>query len=180
MRYREVDVVTNPQLHRKVKALYESAFPKEERIPWWLLLVSSHRKGVGLSAWLDGEVFCGFTAWVTVENMHFLLFFAVEEDQRGKGCGSAILAELQKQFPSVTLNVELLDPAAENYDQRVRRISFYRRNGFYDTGWDVWEIGGQFRVLSTRQRLDVRTYRKVFRKLGCGIWNVKLKEERKS
>lgn len=180
MGYREVDVVTNPQLHRQVKALYESAFPKEERIPWWLLVASSRRKGIGLSAWLDGDIFCGFTAWVTVENMHFLLFFAIVEEQRGKGCGSAILTELQKRYPAVALNVELLDPAAENYSQRLRRFAFYRKNGFYDTGWYVWEIGGKFRVLSTQPQLDITAYRTIFRKLSFGIWNVKLKEERES
>lgn len=180
MELREVDLRNAPQLEKQVRALYESAFPREERIPWWLLRINGQRNGIGLSAWMDGDVFCGFTAWVTVEDLHFLLFFAVAEELRGEGYGTAILTELRKKFATVTLNVELLDPAAENYDQRVRRVSFYRKNGFYDTGWDVWEIGGRFRVLSTRQQLDIRVYRKVFRKLSCGIWKVKLKEERKS
>ena len=180
MGLRELDIADCPQLHKQVKALYETAFPKEERIPWLLLLANSHRKGIGLSAWLDGNTFCGFTAWVTVEDMHFLLFLAIGDEQRGKGYGSAILTELQKRHATVALNVEPLDPAAENYPQRERRFAFYCKNGFYDTGWHVWEIGGKFRVLSTQQQLDTEAYRKIFRRLGFGIWNVKLKEERKS
>jgi len=74
----------------------------------------------------------------------------------------------------VTLNVELLDETAPNYPQRLRRFAFYRKNGFFDTGYHVWEVGGKFRVLSTDAALDVAQYKKIFKKLSMGIWNVKL------
>ena len=106
--------------------------------------------------------------------MHFLLFFAIPDDLRGRGYGSAILQMLQKQHKTVVLNVELLDPAAQNYEQRKRRFAFYRRNGFFDTCYHVWEVGGKFRVLSTDAALDVAQYKKIFKKLSLGIWDVKL------
>ena len=68
------------------------------------------------------------------------------------------------------LNVELLDPGAENYAERCSRVAFYKKNGFYDTQYDIDEVGGTFRVLATRQTLDVEGYLQVFRKMSFGLW----------
>lgn len=168
------DLNKHSALCRRAKALYMSAFPKEERLPWWILRLNACRKGIDLTAFMDGDVFCGFTASVTVENLHFLLFFAIDDEKRGMGYGSAVLQLLQKQYQTVVLNVELLDPAAENYDQRKRRFAFYRKNGLVDTHYHVWEVGGKFRVLSTDPALDVPQYKKIFKKLTLGWWDVKL------
>ena len=169
-----VDLNHSPHLCRQARALYRSAFPKEERLPWWILRLNACRKGIDLTAFMDGDVFCGFTASVTVENLHFLLFFAIDDEKRGMGYGSAVLQMLQKQNQTLVLNVELLDPAAENYDQRKRRFAFYQRNGLVDTCYHVWEVGGKFRVLSTQEKLDVPRYKKIFKKLTLGLWDVKL------
>ena len=163
-----------PELRRKAKLLYRTAFPKEERLPWWLLRLNAGRKGIDLTAFTEGESFCGFTASVTYEDLHFLLFFAIDAEKRGRGYGSAVLRLLQKQYKTLVLNVELLDPAADNYDQRKRRFAFYQRNGFVDTHYHVWEVGGKFRVLSTDPALDVAQYKKIFKKLSFGVWDVKL------
>ena len=68
-----VDVNHAPTLRKQVKALYYTAFPKEERLPWWLLRLNARRSGIDLTAFLDGDTFCGFTASATAGNMHFLL-----------------------------------------------------------------------------------------------------------
>jgi GNAT superfamily N-acetyltransferase len=174
---KQIDIHQNSDLRRHAKALYLEAFPKEERLPWWLLLLNSRRQDIDLTAFVEDGRMVGFTASVTTEEMHFLLFFAIPANLRGQGWGSAILAQLQQQHKAVTLNVELLDPKAENFSQRQRRFRFYQRNGFYDTGYHVWEIGGKFRVLATQPELDVASYRQIFRKLSLGFWNVKLQKD---
>lgn len=174
------DVNTDTALQKRVKALYQQSFPREERIPWWLLRLNSRRKGIDLTAYLDGDTLCGFTSSVTVERLHFLLFFAVEQSCRGCGYGSAILSAIKKAHDTVVLNVEPLISAAPNYWQRQKRFAFYRKNGFVDTGYFVWEIGGKFQVLSTQAQLDVPAYKQVFRKLTCGLWDVKLKRQQEN
>lgn len=171
-----VDLNRAPGLCKQAKALYHTAFPKEERLPWWLLRLNACRSGIDLTAFLDGDTFCGFTASATVENMHFLLFFAIPEDLRGRGYGSAILSQLRQNYEVVTLNVELLDETAPNYPQRLQRFAFYQKNGFFDTGYHVWEVGGKFRVLGTEPQLDVAAYKRIFKKLSLGAWNVKLQK----
>ena len=180
MEYTKIDVWKNKTLRQKVRSLYTEAFPREERLPWPILLWNARRRDIDLTAWLaDGE-FCGMTASVTVAHMHFLLFFAVDAPSRGQGHGSAILSRLQQEYESVTLNVEPLMDTAPNLPQRQRRFAFYRRNGLHDTGWHVWEVGGMFRVLGNRPELDVVTYRKIFKKLSFGLWNVRLEKEKRS
>lgn len=172
----KVAIAENRELAQKARKLYLQAFPKEERIPWWLLQLNAKRKGIDLTAFLEGEVFCGFTSSVIVEDLHFILFFAVEPSLRGKGYGSRILSAIKEEYPEVVLNVEPLTDTAPNLPERQRRFAFYSKNGFTDTGYHVWEIGGKFRVLSTASRLDVERYKKVFKKLTLGLWNVKLQK----
>ena len=172
----KIDIHCNKALRQRVRELYIEAFPKEERLPWWILWLNTTRKGIDLTAWVEKGKFCAMTASVTTDEMHFLLFFAVAEEMRGQGIGSKILQELKKAHPAVVLNVEPLLEEAPNYDQRLRRFGFYRKNGLADTNWNVWEVGGKFRVLSTEETLDVPAYKKVFKKLSLGFWDVKLKE----
>ena len=176
MKLIKIDITKNKLLQKQAKALYLQAFPKEERLPWWILRLNAKRNGIDLTAFLDGDQFCGFTASVTVEGMHFLLFFAIEESLRGKGYGSAVLSMLRQEYQTISLNVELLVPTAPNLEERKNRFAFYQKNGFYDTYYHVWEIGGKFRVLSTNPTLDVNAYERIFHKLSFGFWDVKLEK----
>ena len=169
----KVDVHTNKALAKKVKALYLSAFPKEERIAWQLLWWNTKRKDIDLIAYMDAELFCGFTVSVTMDGLCYILFLAVAQAQRGRGYGSQILRDLQQSYGALGLNVEVLDPAAPNYTQRKRRFAFYKKNGFYDTGYHVWEVGGKFRVLSTRKDLPMEQVKQVFHKLTLGFLKVR-------
>ena len=176
MKLTKIDIKQNGRIQKQAKALYCRAFPKEERLPWWLLRLNARRQGIDLTAFLDGNVFCGFTASVTVEGMHFLLFLAIEDALRGKGYGSAILTDLRQTYDTIVLNIEPLTEAAPNYAERQNRFAFYQKNGFFDTGYYVWEVGGMFRVLSTDMPLDMARYKQIFRKLSLGIWNVRLQK----
>lgn len=176
MKLTKVDINQNRLLQTQAKKLYMQAFPKEERLPWWLLRLNAKRSGVDLTGYMEGDRFCGFTASVSVDGMHFLLFFAICQELRGQGYGSAVLTQLRQEYPAVSLNIELLIPTAPNLEERQKRFAFYRKNGFFDTGYHVWEVGGKFRVLSTASCLDEAAYKQIFRKLSLGFWNVKLEK----
>ena len=176
MNLRMIDAATDAAVLEKVRQLYHSAFPKEERIPWPLVRLNALRKNIDLTAFLDGDTFCGFTYSVTSGDLHFLLFFAVDDALRSKGYGSAILSVLKESYPTVVLNIEPLVADAPNLQQRQHRYGFYRHNGFFDTGYHVWEVGGMFRVLSTDPELNVPAYQKLFLKLTIGLWKVRLQK----
>lgn len=176
MQLRKVDIHQDKTLRKKVKELYYSAFPKAERIPWWILWLSSRRKDIDVWAYLDGEIFAGLTVTVATDEMYFLYYLATEETLRSKGYGSAILSAIKEEYDQVVLNMEPLDPAADNILQRKRRFAFYKRNGFCDTGYHVWEVGGKFRILSTNPVFDREKFKKIFKKLTFGVWNVRVEK----
>ena len=156
----------------KIKNLYLTAFPKEERLPWWLMRYWPNLKRSQLTAYYDGETFCGFTFTATEGDVLYVMFFAVDSAVRGQGYGSGILNHMRQTNPGKTilLNVELLDERAPNYDERVRRMAFYEKNGFCDTDYNIREVGGVFRVLSSTGKMDKNAYQKVFLKLSYGLW----------
>lgn len=160
----------------EIKKLYFQSFPKYERLPFWLLRFLTLRKGIDMSAYYQGETFCGFTYTVTDGNILFILFFAVNEKIRRQGYGSAILQYLKQSNPdkAILLNVEPLDENADNYDERVRRFDFYKKNGFYDTKFDIEEVGGTFRVLATAPKFDSKEYLGVFKRMSFGFWKPKI------
>lgn len=165
--------------HRgEIKRLYHTAFPKEELLPWWIVRLLTVQKCVDLTGYYKEDTFAGFTFTATTEDILFVLFFAVEDKQRGQGLGSEILGCLQENNPgkTIVLNVEPLDEKAENNDQRIRRMAFYKKNGFYDTGYNIREVGGVFRVLATAPELDTAAYGKVFRKMSLGLWRPEMKK----
>lgn len=160
----------------KAKLLYHHAFPKEERLPWWVLRLMTAKTGVELTTYYDKSKFVGFVHTTVTQNMLFIMFFAVQEDIQGNGYGSAILEHLKQKHAGkvIIVNVEPLDDHAENADQRRQRMRFYEKNGFFDTGYDIAEVGGIFRILSTNRELNPNEYLQVFRKLSFGFWRPKI------
>ncbi len=176
MELRKIDAAPDPAMRKKIRKLYLSAFPKDERLPWFVLRLNALRKGIGLHAFLDGDTFCGFTCSVTLEGLHFLLFFAVDDAIRCQGYGSAILSLLRQEYGTLILNIEPLVPDAPDLPLRQSRYRFYRRNGFFDTGCHVLEKDGIFRVLCTNPEPDPDVYRKLLRYLTLGLWKEQLLE----
>ena len=177
MNLRQTNASNDPNLLKQVRQLYLTAFPKDERLPWFVLRLNALRKGIDLHVYLDGDTFCGFTYSVTCHGLHFLLFFAVADALRGKGYGSAILSMLQQEYKTVILNIESLEPGVPDLSRRQSRYRFYRRNGFQDTGCCVLEKDGIFRVLSTDPNPDLTSYRKLLRYLTLGLWKEEVQEQ---
>ena len=69
MKITTFDLNQNKDLCRRAKALYLTAFPKEERLPWWILRLNARRKGIDLTAFVAEGEFLGFTSSVTVDEL---------------------------------------------------------------------------------------------------------------
>lgn len=154
---------------REVKKLYESAFPAEERYPFWrMLLMKTLNPNVELLAYMRDGAFCGFTMTACSGKYLYINFIAVNPERRSGGIGSRILEALKLRFPGKALLVEVETPEAgtDNYAQRCSRIAFYEKNGFYDLGRSVSGQGGAYMILSTDRDYRREDYLAIFRELS--------------
>ena len=83
-----------------VKRIYLDAFPKEERMPFSMMVAMSKLWNTSFWAFYDKDVLCGFVYMAVNRNLAFLMFLAVDEALRSQGYGSAILQEISKKYPN--------------------------------------------------------------------------------
>ena len=139
----------SPELPRFI-ALYQEAFPQNERSGLGPLLEDTTGCGEALSLW-EGEAFVGLACTLVTEELAHLIYFAVEPALRDRGLGSAALEALQARYAPRPLVVDIEEPweGAENFAQRQRRKAFYLRGGFYETPVRYRWRGEPYQLLST-------------------------------
>lgn len=120
---------------QKIKQLYETAFPKDEQIPWDDLMRLVGEMSLDFTAYYEGEEFIGFTIVYPRKSFNWFWYFAVREELRGKGYGQQILTQLIERYKGqpFVLDMESTTQVCDNLAQRKRRQAFYLRNGFRDT-----------------------------------------------
>jgi len=129
---------------RRVREIYLVSFPREERMPFFLMCLLAKMPQTQFLAFREGEQVCGFAYLAVLDGMAFLLFLAVDPALRSRGYGSAILREIAALYPDCKrlVSIERCDAPADNAAQRLRRRQFYLRNGYAQTGYLV-ELSGQ-------------------------------------
>lgn len=144
---KSVKVTKESEKFPEIERLYRAAFPREERVPMDTLLEAD--APYDFIACYDGAVLCGFYSALTFGDITHILFLAVEEKLRDHGYGSQILAEIGKAYAGnrVILDVEMVDPEADNNEQREQRIAFYMRNGYHHSGISYGWRGVMYEIL---------------------------------
>lgn len=144
---KSVKVTKESEKFPEIERLYRAAFPREERVPMDTLLEAD--APYDFIACYDGAVLCGFYSALTFGDITHILFLAVEEKLWDHGYGSQILAEIGKAYAGnrVILDVEMVDPEADNNEQREQRIAFYMRNGYHHSGISYGWRGVMYEIL---------------------------------
>lgn len=137
-----------------IKRLYTTAFPAEERAPFWILAGKSKKEFVDFLSVRSDADFIGFVYIVNYKDLSYLFFFAVDDKYRGQGLGSRILEEVRARYSDrrLFLAIEQLDKNADNYEMRVRRKNFYQRNGFRDLNCRIREASMYYSALGTTDK----------------------------
>lgn len=152
-----------------VRVLYETAFPKEEQIPWADLMRLMKTMSLDFTVYYeDCDAFAeansaaessrllGLTIVYPRPQFNWFWYFAVPEKFRGRGIGQRILTRLIEKYSgqSNILDMESPEQVCENSEQRKRRHAFYLRNGFRDTG-----VGKSFKGIDyTIMMIGERTF----------------------
>ena len=169
------DVTRDAPWFSQVKALYESAFPANERIPIKHLLDDKIKREFW--AFFDKEdgandaapKFCGFSNSISHGDITNIVYFAVEPELRSRGYGSQILQAIRRQHPDtrivVDIEVEEDSKDAEELERRNRRREFYTRNGFNASPVDyVWQ-GEHYRLLSAGGTITEKEFRDFWKEI---------------
>ena len=161
------DVTRDASWFPQVKALYESAFPANERIPIKHLLDDKIKREFW--AFFDGDLFCGFSNSITHGSITNIVYFAVVPELRSRGYGSQILQAIRRQHPDtrivVDIEVEENSKNAEELERRNRRRDFYQRNGFDASPVDyIWQ-GEHYRLLSAGGTVTEKEFRDFWKEI---------------
>ncbi|SMG07228.1 GNAT family N-acetyltransferase [Fibrobacter sp. UWB13] len=174
------DVTRDAPWFPQVKALYESAFPANERIPikhllddkikreFWAFFNKEDGEG-GAAENTAAPRFCGFSNSISHGDITNIVYFAVMPELRSRGYGSQILQVIREQHPDtrivVDIEVEEDSKDAEELERRNRRRDFYQRNGFDSSPFDyVWQ-GEHYRLLTAGGTVTEKEFRDFWKEI---------------
>ncbi len=166
--------------YREVKELYLSAFPAVERAPYFPLVLNSYRDLADFYAYYDDDTFVGLAYILQNEEVVYLFFLAVNTNIRSRGYGTAILEDIKQLAANrpVVLAIEPMDETAENYDQRVKRLVFYEKNGFQITPYYYYEGTETYQLLANDDDINIQSIEQLTKKAVLGL--VKVSFEKKA
>lgn len=138
-----------PQELERIKSLYNRAFPQNERRPFDDMMDARNNR-LEMNVFYDGDEYCGFAFLLNCGDISHIIYFAVEENMRGRGLGGAALDAMRAEHPDKRLivDIECDVPGALNAVQRRKRKQFYMRNGYRQTQVKYEWRGEMYEILS--------------------------------
>lgn len=156
-----------------VKNIYTDSFPKNERMPFTMMVAMSKLWNTDFSAFYDANTLCGFIYLAHNKKIVFVMFLAVDRKLRSNGYGSAVLQEIQRRYPDRKIIVSI-EPCSENapdIEVRLRRKDFYLRNGFRETGYMMKLNGVVQEIIISNGEFDKKQFRAFFAAYSNGtVW----------
>lgn len=150
--------------YKKVKRLYSSAFPANEKAPFWLLMNKSKKNNVDFWSAYSNEKWIGLAYVLSYKEISYVFYLAISEAERGNGFGSGILSALKEKYKgqNLFLAIEEIDEKADNYDERIKRKQFYEKNGFHDLNLKLREATVVYDLLGTGDKINPKDYADMF------------------
>ncbi len=175
MNLTEKDLSKKLTNYQEICAFMKRVFPKEELMAMWLIRLLTLKKNYDFKVYYDNELFVGILFTIESDDTVFVFYLAVNDKIHSKGYGSRLLNILFDKYPdkSITLFIETMDDTnALNYDQRIKRLSFYERNGFAHTGIKAGFKTPFIDILSTDKEYDAAQAKKLMKfmpmRIFCG------------
>lgn len=165
---------------RNVRKMYLDAFPPAERMPFPMMVAMSKLWNTDFLEFPDGDTPCGFAYLAHNRQLVFIMFLAVDQALRSKGYGSAILHEIRRRYPNkkIIVSIEPCDAMAPDHALRVRRKTFYCRNGYRETAYRIRLSGVEQEILIRNGSFDKKEFRLFFVLYSNGtVWPKIWKQE---
>ena len=162
-----INLIENNSTDRieKIRLLYESAFPPDERMPFERVL---QKRDDGVMRLLsieskDGE-FLGFANITLCLDVLALNYFAILPQSQGQGYGTEVILALKKRYPTRSIVIDIEDDAVkcDNVEQRKRRRAFYERLGFSAMPYRLSIFGVPSIIMSSGREYSFEEYKEIF------------------
>lgn len=152
--------------YKRIKKLYNEAFPADERAPLFLLKKRAKQKKGDSWSIYDGSEWIGWIYMITYKNLAYVNYLAIDNQYRGKGYGIYAIEELKKKYKgkNIFLALEQLDSKAENYVQRLKRHDFYERCGLKDLPYKIKEATVVYAIMGTGETVEPEEYKEMMDK----------------
>lgn len=145
-----VDVNKNDKIYSEIVKLYKQTFVHVERTPFWFMNLRIKQNRLFLKAIYSNNKFIGFIYYAIVNDIVFILYFAIDKTFQSNGFGRKVLAYIKNENKDrkIFLEVEELNIKANDYTNRARRVMFYERNGFYCSDNKIQILKQKYDILS--------------------------------
>ncbi len=149
---------------RKIKQLYDAAFPSDEKKPFWMIRLKHKQNAADVWVLEEENEFAGLAITMNGGDMVLLDYFAIVSGKRGRGIGSLALEALQKKYSNrrFFLEIEQTGETSDNQSERVRRKKFYLANGMRELGVYVTLFGVDMELLGHGCSVSFQEYRGLY------------------
>lgn len=167
------NIETKAQM-KALRALYEEAFPKSEKKPFFVLK-RLEKKGNAEFLCIEDEDgrFLGLAMMMLYGELALLDYFAIAPECRGHNVGSQALKALKKRYADKKLLLEIESTVGakqpENAEERLRRKAFYLRNGMTPMNFLVDLFGVEVEILTHGKDVTFEEYHTIFENLFPGF-----------
>ncbi len=147
-----------------VKNIYFDSFPQNERLHFPMMVAMSKLWNTEFLGFYDDDTLCGFAYLAHNSKIVFVMFLAVDRAIRSKGYGSAILQDIQNEYPEkkIIISIEPCDQDVPDIELRTRRKNFYIRNGYQETGYMMKLNGTVQEIIISNGEFDKKEFRTFF------------------
>lgn len=169
--------------NRDAKRIYFEAFTKNERMPYPLMIAMSKLWHTDFLFFYDEKTPVGIIYLAKNRRLVFVMFFAVAQELRGRGYGSAILQCVKEKYRKrIIVSIEPCDSNVSDIDIRKKRKAFYLKNGYAVTGYMMKLSGIEQEILISGGDFNRREFKAFFALYSNGtvwpkIWEHKNKEK---
>ena len=148
-----------------LKKLYKEAFPANERKPFFMMKKSAKTGFTEILSICCPEC-CGMAVTFCYDDIVLLAYFAVNPDKRGGGIGSKAIQAVMKRYEGKRFILEIEDTAVDckNHEQRIKRKSFYLKNGLKDSEMRVFIFNMEMEILIGGKSISFDEYRSIYEK----------------
>lgn len=151
--------------YKKVKELMKKLFPKEELAPMWVLMLLGRCRPCNFSVFYCEDLFVGLVYTIELKGILHIKYLAVDDEIHSVGYGSEIVNIIKERYKdkTVTLFIEIPNSDFTNYNQRVRRLKFYEKNGFYPSKINLVDKVPLYELLSTDPDFSLKDCKNILR-----------------